>query len=55
LICRAIVEGCRKPLAEGLRFESELFGECCAAEDMRIGVQNFIANGPRAKAVFVHR
>jgi len=54
LICRAIVEGCRKPLAEGLRFESELFGECCATEDMRIGVGNFIANGPRAKAVFVN-
>jgi enoyl-CoA hydratase/carnithine racemase len=55
LICRAIVEGCRKPLAEGLRFESELFGECCATEDMRVGVANFIANGPRAKAGFVHR
>ena len=55
LISRAIIEGCRKPLAEGLRQESELFGECCATEDMRIGVANFIANGPRAKAVFVHR
>ena len=55
LICRAIVEGCRKPLAEGLRVESELFGECCATEDMRIGVQNFLTNGPRAKAVFAHR
>jgi enoyl-CoA hydratase/carnithine racemase len=55
LICRAILEGCRKPLYEGLRFESEMFGACCATEDMRIGVQNFIANGPRAKAQFVHR
>ena len=55
LICRAIVEGCRKPLAEGLRFESELFGECCATEDMRIGVANFIANGPRSKSAFVNR
>jgi len=55
LICRAIVEGCRRPLADGLRLESELFGECCATEDMRIGVGNFIANGPRSKAVFVHR
>ncbi|MBI3569339.1 MAG: 3-hydroxyacyl-CoA dehydrogenase/enoyl-CoA hydratase family protein [Gemmatimonadetes bacterium] len=55
LICRAIVEGCRKPLAEGLRFESELFGQCCATEDMRIGVANFVANGPRGKAGFVHR
>jgi enoyl-CoA hydratase/carnithine racemase len=54
LICRAIVEGCRRPLAEGLRLESELFGECCATADMRIGVDNFIANGPRQKAVFVH-
>lgn len=55
LICRAIVEGCRKPLYEGLRLESELFGACCATEDMRIGVANFRKSGPRAKAEFVHR
>jgi enoyl-CoA hydratase/3-hydroxyacyl-CoA dehydrogenase len=55
LICRAIVEGCREPLAEGLRIESKLFGECCATEDMRIGVQNFLTNGPRSMAEFVHR
>ncbi len=55
LICRAILEGCRRPLAEGLRLESELFGECCATEDMRIGVDNFMANGPRSPADFVHR
>jgi enoyl-CoA hydratase/carnithine racemase len=55
LISRAIIEGCRKPLADGLRLESELFGACCATEDMRIGVANFIANGSRTKAEFVHR
>jgi len=55
LICRAIIEGCRKPLAEGLRVESELFGECCGTQDRRIGVANFLANGPRSKAAFVHR
>jgi enoyl-CoA hydratase/3-hydroxyacyl-CoA dehydrogenase len=55
LICRAIVEGCRMSLADGLRFESEMFGACCATEDMRLGVENFIANGPRSKARFVHR
>ena len=55
LICRAIVEGCRRPLAEGLRLESALFGECCATADMRIGIDNFIANGPRSVAKFVHR
>ncbi|MDE3052738.1 MAG: 3-hydroxyacyl-CoA dehydrogenase/enoyl-CoA hydratase family protein [Gemmatimonadota bacterium] len=55
LITRAIVEGCRRPLADGLRFESEMFGECCATEDMRIGVRTFQEKGPRAQPVFVHR
>jgi enoyl-CoA hydratase/carnithine racemase len=55
LICRAILEGCRLPLREGLRLESELFGACCATEDMRIGVGTFMAEGPRARAAFVHR
>lgn len=55
LICRAILEGCRLPLAEGLRLESELFGACCATEDMRIGVRNFADHGPRTRAEFVHR
>jgi hypothetical protein len=32
-----------------------MFGACCATEDMRIGVANFVKNGPRAKAAFVHR
>ena len=55
LMCRAIVEGCRQPLEGGLRFESEMFGACCATEDMRIGVRNFFEHGPRARAEFVHR
>ncbi len=55
LICRAILEGCRLPLEAGLRLESELFGACCATEDMRIGVGTFRSGGPRARAVFVHR
>jgi enoyl-CoA hydratase / 3-hydroxyacyl-CoA dehydrogenase len=55
LMCRALVEGCTKPLSDGLHFESEMFGQCCATEDMRIGVANFLTNGPRAKAEFVHR
>lgn len=55
LICRALLEGCGMPLADGLRFESQMFGACCATEDMRIGVTNFLTNGPRSKAMFVHR
>ncbi len=30
LVCRALLEGCSKPLPEGLSFESEMFGQCCA-------------------------
>lgn len=55
LLCRALLEGCNLPLVEGLQVESEMFGACCATEDMRIGVGNFLANGPRSKAEFVHR
>jgi enoyl-CoA hydratase/carnithine racemase len=55
LICRAITEGCQRPLTDGLRFESEMFGSCCETEDMRIGVRTFQENGPRARAAFVHR
>ena len=52
---KAILEGARMPLVEGLRFECKCFGEICALEDMRIGVDNFIKNGPRSKASFLHR
>ena len=54
ILCRAILEGCRRPLPEGLRVESEMFAECCRTEDMRIGIENFLANGPRVKARFKH-
>ena len=54
-LCRAILEGCAKPLAEGLKVESDMFGEVCKTEDMKIGVKNFLEKGPRSKAEFVHR
>jgi enoyl-CoA hydratase/3-hydroxyacyl-CoA dehydrogenase len=52
---RAILEGARMPLEEGLRFEARCFGEVCGLEDMRIGLDNFVQNGPRSKAPFIHR
>lgn len=55
ILCRSILEGCRKPLDEGLRFESKMFGEVCETEDMRIGVDNFLKNGPRKPAEFKHQ
>ncbi|MCA8959344.1 MAG: 3-hydroxyacyl-CoA dehydrogenase/enoyl-CoA hydratase family protein [Planctomycetes bacterium] len=54
ILCRAILEGVERPLDDGLRFESEMFGEVCGTRDMRIGVMNFIENGPRKPAEFVH-
>lgn len=54
ILCRAILEGCRLELAQGLAFEAKMFGEVCATRDMRIGVTNFIQNGPRTPAPFVH-
>jgi hypothetical protein len=52
---KAILEGAKLGLDKGLEFESKCFGEVCGLEDMRIGMENFIKNGPRAKAQFVNR
>lgn len=54
ILCRAITEGCRKPLEEGVEFESRMFGEVCGTQDFRIGVRNFLENGPRTPAEFTH-
>jgi len=52
---KAILEGAKMGLDKGLEFESKCFGEVCGLEDMRIGMENFIKNGPRSKAAFVNR
>ena len=54
LIQRAVREGAATGLAAGLELEIRLFGEGCALEDRKIGVRNFIENGPRTKAAFIH-
>lgn len=56
LLRRAVLEGARGTLADGLRREARLFGEGCALEDMRLGVRHFLEHGPRGgPAPFVHR
>jgi enoyl-CoA hydratase/3-hydroxyacyl-CoA dehydrogenase len=47
-------EGLALPLAEGLRVESRGFGRCKGTVDMDIGMKNFIQNGPRVPAAFLH-
>jgi enoyl-CoA hydratase/3-hydroxyacyl-CoA dehydrogenase len=54
LLCRAILEGAARPLAEGLALENTLFGEVCKTKDMRIGINTFLEKGPREKAAFIH-
>ena len=48
-------QGWSQTLAEGLEAEAQGFGRCIETEDVKIGLRNFIENGPRAKAEFVHR
>lgn len=54
-VCRAALEGGAMTLADGLKHEAKLFGEVRMTEDARIGLKNFLENGPRSKAAFVHR
>ncbi len=55
ILQKAILDGAKKTLEEGLKFESRVFGECLLTEDMRIGMENFMKNGPRVNAQFVHK
>ena len=52
---KAIYDGIKLPLNEALELESKLFGECILTDDMKIGLDNFLTNGPRAKAEFIHK
>lgn len=55
IICQVTLDGAKTTLDEGLRIEAEGFGECMKAEDYRIGMDNFIKNGPKKPAEFKHR
>ena len=55
ILQKAILGGARLPLADAIPFEAKCFGEVCGTEDMRIGVDNFMKNGPKVKAEFVNR
>ncbi|MGE4603259.1 MAG: 3-hydroxyacyl-CoA dehydrogenase/enoyl-CoA hydratase family protein, partial [Planctomycetota bacterium] len=54
ILQKAIIEGCRLPLVDGIALEARCFGEVCSIQDMRIGVTNFLENGPRTPAKFVN-
>jgi enoyl-CoA hydratase/3-hydroxyacyl-CoA dehydrogenase len=54
LLQRAILEGAKLNLYEGIKLEAKIFGECWLTQDMEIGIENFMKNGPKVNANFVH-
>jgi enoyl-CoA hydratase/3-hydroxyacyl-CoA dehydrogenase len=54
ILCDVVIQGCSKPLREGLKLESKAFGACVDTKDMHIGMENFLKNGAKSKATFVH-
>jgi enoyl-CoA hydratase/3-hydroxyacyl-CoA dehydrogenase len=54
ILQRAILEGAKLPLGEGLALEAKLFGECLNTRDGRIGLDNFLKTALKQPAQFVH-
>lgn len=54
ILVKATVGGAKMTLAKGLEHEARTFGECLLTRDMRIGMDNFIKNGPKVNAEFIH-
>jgi enoyl-CoA hydratase/3-hydroxyacyl-CoA dehydrogenase len=54
ILVDVLVRGLVKPLAEGLGCEAEGFARAKETVDLDIGMKNFIQNGPRVPAAFLH-
>jgi len=55
LLKDAVLGGAKMNLEDGLKLEAKIFGECFLTQDMRIGIENFINEGPKVKARFIHK
>jgi enoyl-CoA hydratase/carnithine racemase len=55
LLQKAILEGAKMTLEDGLKLEAKIFGECISTQDRNIGIDNFMKNGPKVNANFVHQ
>lgn len=51
ILCRAILDGARMNLQDGIANEAHCFGEVCATQDKQIGVAAFLG---KTKPAFVH-
>jgi enoyl-CoA hydratase/3-hydroxyacyl-CoA dehydrogenase len=54
ILVGVIRDGLARPLAEGLMVETDGFARCKQTVDYDIGMKNFIQNGPRVPAAFMH-
>ena len=54
LLVRAVKEGLRLPLSDGLLVEATAFADSKETIDSSIGIENFTQNGPRFQAAFMH-
>jgi enoyl-CoA hydratase/3-hydroxyacyl-CoA dehydrogenase len=54
ILVDVIRRGLALPLGEGLAIEAQGFARCRRTVDMDIGMKNFMQNGPRVPAAFLH-
>jgi enoyl-CoA hydratase/3-hydroxyacyl-CoA dehydrogenase len=54
IVVDVLRRGLERPLADGLVIEAQGFARCKSTVDMDIGMKNFIQNGPRVPAAFLH-
>jgi enoyl-CoA hydratase/carnithine racemase len=54
ILAAVVRDGLTKPLPEGLKVEAAGFARCKQTVDYDIGMKNFIQNGPRVPAAFLH-
>ncbi len=54
ILVDALRRGLGRPLAEGLDIEIRAVGRCTQTIDFDIGMKNFMQNGPRVPAEFLH-
>jgi enoyl-CoA hydratase/3-hydroxyacyl-CoA dehydrogenase len=54
ILRRAIVDGAKLPIDEGLALESACFGEAFTTKDLRIGLDNYFKYGTKMPARFTH-
>ncbi len=54
ILVDVVRRGLVRPLAEGLGIEAAGFAACRRTVDMDIGMKNFMQNGPRVPAAFLH-